>query len=132
MKFDTLQKKGMRIHFASILSGIIILTSCKPDPVTPVDCPSGIVSFSSQVQPIINQNCNVSGCHGFMNEAPFQLMTHQQVDSAAIYCNLLLSIKHQSPVPMPRIDPLLPDAYMLPDSVIRIIECWINQGRQNN
>ncbi|MFN6013482.1 MAG: hypothetical protein ACK47F_02185 [Flavobacteriales bacterium] len=122
----------MRIHFASIVSGIIIFTSCKPDNVTPVDCPSGIVSFSAQVQPIINQNCNVSGCHGFLNEAPFQLMTHQQVDSAVIYTNLLLSIKHQSPVTMPRIDPLLPDAYMMSDSVIQIIECWINQGRQNN
>ncbi|MFN6015787.1 MAG: hypothetical protein ACK47F_13950, partial [Flavobacteriales bacterium] len=107
-------------------------TSCKPYNVTPVDCTSGIVYFSAQVHPIINQKCNVSGSHGFLNEAPFQLLTHQQVDSAVIYTNLLLSIKHQSPVPMPRIDPLLPDAYMMPDSVIQIIECWINQGRQNN
>jgi len=110
----------------------VLFLSCKPDPISPVDCPSGLVSFSAQVQPIINQNCNTSGCHGYINEAPFQLLTHQQVDSAVIYGNLLLSIKHQSPVPMPRIDPLLPDAYQLPDSIIQIIECWINQGRQNN
>ncbi len=112
---------------------IIFLTfSCKEENITNIDCPSGIVSFSTQVQPLINQNCNISGCHGYMNEAPFQLLTHQQIDSATIYCNLLLSIKHQTPFPMPRIDPMLPDALMLPDSVIQIMECWINQGRQNN
>jgi hypothetical protein len=118
--------------YCILFTGILFLYSCKPDNITPVDCPSGIVSFSSQVQPIINQNCNTSGCHGYINEAPFQLLTHQQIDSAAVYCNLLLSLKHQTPLPMPRIDPLLPDAYMLPDSVIQIIECWMNQGRQNN
>jgi hypothetical protein len=122
----------MRKRYCILFTGILFLYSCKPDNVTPVDCPSGIVSFSSQVQPIINQNCNTSGCHGYINEAPFQLLTHQQIDSAAIYCNLLLSLKHQTPLPMPRIDPLLPDAYMLPDSIIQIIECWMNQGRQNN
>lgn len=111
---------------------LLVSASCGKDPVSNVDCPSGLVSFSAQVQPIINQNCNVSGCHGFMNEAPFQLLTHQQVDSAVIYGNLLFAIKHQSPLPMPRIDPLLPDAYKMPDSLINIIECWINQGRQNN
>lgn len=122
----------MKKLYCILLTGILFLYSCKPDNVTPVDCPSGIVSFSSQVQPIINQNCNTSGCHGYINEAPFQLLTHQQIDSAAVYCNLLLSLKHQTPLPMPRIDPLLPDAYMLPDSIIQIIECWMNQGRQNN
>lgn len=122
----------MKKIYCILFTGILFLYSCKPDNVTPVDCPSGIVSFSSQVQPIINQNCNTSGCHGYINEAPFQLLTHQQIDSAAVYCNLLLSLKHQTPLPMPRIDPLLPDAYMLPDSIIQIIECWMNQGRQNN
>ncbi len=122
----------MKKLYCILFTGILFLYSCKPDNVTPVDCPSGIVSFSSQVQPIINQNCNTSGCHGYINEAPFQLLTHQQIDSAAVYCNLLLSLKHQTPLPMPRIDPLLPDAYMLPDSIIQIIECWMNQGRQNN
>jgi hypothetical protein len=112
--------------------GLLSLSSCKDQEITQIDCPNGIISFSAQVQPILNQNCNTMGCHGFNNEAPFQLITHQQVDSAVVFGNLLLSIKHQTPTPMPRIDPLIPDAYMLPDSIIQIIECWINQGRQNN
>lgn len=122
----------MKTFHITISSFFLLMVSCKHDPIAPIDCPNGIVSFASQVQPIINQNCNVSGCHGDMNEAPFPLMTFQQIDSAVVYCNLLMSIKHQTPTPMPRIDPLLPDAGMLPDSVIKIIECWINQGRQNN
>jgi hypothetical protein len=92
----------------------------------------GLVSYAAQVQPIIQQSCAITGCHGFFNEAPFQLLTHQQVDSAVIFGNLLFAIKHQSPYPMPRIDPLLPEAYKLSDSLINIIECWINQGRKNN
>jgi hypothetical protein len=43
-----------------------------------------------------------------------------------------MAIRHQTPVPMPRYDPFLPQAYKLSDSVIQIIECWINQGRPNN
>lgn len=115
-----------------LVMGLLLMSSCGKDPLSNVECPAGLVSFSAQVQPLINQNCNISGCHGFLNEAPFQLLTHQQIDSAVIYGNLLFAIKHQSPLPMPRIDPLLPDAYLMPDSLINIIECWINQGRQNN
>ena len=122
--------KGLYISMS--IFGMLSLTACKNEENTQVDFPSGIVSFSAQVQPILNQNCNTMGCHGFNNGAPFQLMTHQQVDSAVVFGNLLLSIKHQTPTPMPRLDPLIPDAYMLPDSIIQIIECWINQGRQNN
>lgn len=122
--------KGLYISMS--VFGMLSLAACKDEEITQVDCPSGVVSFSAQVQPILNQNCNTMGCHGFNNGAPFQLMTHQQVDSAVVFGNLLLSIKHQTPTPMPRLDPLIPDAYMLPDSIIQIIECWINQGRQNN
>ena len=104
--------KGLYISMS--VFGMLSLAACKDEEITQVDCPSGVVSFSAQVQPILNQNCNTMGCHGFNNGAPFQLMTHQQVDSAVVFGNLLLSIKHQTPTPMPRLDPLIPDAYMLP------------------
>jgi hypothetical protein len=92
----------------------------------------GMISFAANVSPIIQNHCLNSGCHGFDNGNTFQLLTHQQVDSAVIFHNLLPSIKHQTPFPMPRIDPLVPDAIKLPDSVIAVVECWVNQGRQNN
>ncbi len=90
------------------------------------------ISFNAQVQPIIQQNCASPNCHGYGGAAPFNLITYQQIDSAVLNANLLLSIKHQTPYPMPRINPFLPEATQLPDSVIQLIECWINQGRQNN
>jgi hypothetical protein len=109
-----------------------LLISCEDDNITPINPGETVVYFSTQVQPIINQNCNLSGCHGFIDANAFQLLTHKQIDSAVIFSNLLLAIKHISPKPMPRIIPFLPDAVLMPDSLIQLIETWINQGRQNN
>jgi hypothetical protein len=113
--------------FTSFL--ILLFISCKP---TNFDgCPD-VPSFNGQVQPIIINNCATASCHGFGGFAPFPLITYEQIDSIAMFGTLLLAIKHQTPKPMPRINPFLPDATRLPDSLIQIIECWVNQGRPNN
>lgn len=93
---------------------------------------SARISFQTQVLPIIELNCATAACHTYGGLAPFPLHTHREIDSAAIHANLLLSIQHQTPNPMPRYDPYLPQAFKLSDSLIQIIECWINQGRPNN
>jgi hypothetical protein len=112
-----------------ILFSCLLIVSCKP---TNYDgCPN-VPSFSAQIQPIMQQNCATASCHGYGGFAPFGLNTHSEVDSAALNTNFILAIKHQTPLPMPRVDPFLPDATLLPDSIIQIIECWVNQGRPNN
>jgi hypothetical protein len=113
----------------SFLILCLIMVSCKP---TNFDSCTIVPSFSAQIQPIMQQNCATSSCHGYGGFAPFGLNTHGEVDSAAINTNFILAIKHQTPLPMPRVDPFLQDATLLPDSIIQIIECWVNQGRPNN
>jgi hypothetical protein len=115
--------------FFIITISILLFSSCKP--INLEGCPD-IPSFSSQVQPIIINNCATASCHGFNGFAPFTLITYEQIDSLAMTGLLLLSVKHQTPKPMPRTNPFLPDATRLPDSLIQIIECWVNQGRPNN
>jgi hypothetical protein len=117
------------IVFFIITISILLFSSCKPTNIE--GCPD-IPSFSSQVQPIIINNCATASCHGFNGFAPFTLITYEQIDSLAMTGLLLLSVKHQTPKPMPRTNPFLPDATRLPDSLIQIIECWVNQGRPNN
>lgn len=134
MKYTCIKFIPNRLKISTWFMVIVLMmffTSCEKEVMGECNI-EGLVSYGVQVQPIIQQTCAVTGCHGFFNEAPFQLLTHQQVDSAVIFGNLLFSIKHQSPYPMPRIDPLLPEAYKMSDSLITIIECWINQGRKNN
>ena len=89
-------------------------------------------SFSNDVFPIVVITCNNFGCHDGASPNAFPLTTHAEIRNAVFQSNLLEAIKHQTPNPMPRIDPLLPDAYLLNDSIIKIFECWISQGTLNN
>ena len=110
---------------------IVIFFSCKKDKV-PIsnqiqnnDCPN-IVSYSQQIQPILNQSCATSYCHGGGANG-YDLSNHASVsDNASI---ILSVIKHESgfvPMPYP------PGSPKLPDSVINHFQCWFDQGMLNN
>lgn len=111
----------------------LFLFSCRKDKaIAPESCTLRTISFAADVQPIISTNCAIDGCHGTNPNAPFTLLNYGQIDTAVRFNNLLRAIKHEGPVPMPRITPLQPQARKLPDSTIRVIECWIAQGALNN
>ena len=108
---------------------IVVLCSCKKDKVSitnqiqNADCPN-IISYSQQIQPLLNQSCATSYCHGGGSNG-YDLSNHTSVsDNASI---ILSVIKHESGFePMPFGSP------KLPDSVINHFQCWIDQGKQNN
>lgn len=117
--------------FIALLS--IGFTACRKDKaVSPESCSLRTYSFSADVQPIIQANCAINACHGTNANAPFTLLSYGQVDTAVRFHNLLRAIKHEGNTPMPRIDPFQPAANKLPDSLIHIISCWVEQGRLNN
>lgn len=124
--------KTIHLIFTIILLGSFLI-SCEKEikKVKNVNCNRNI-SFSNDVMPIIEISCNNFACHSSSNSMAFPLSSHTDVSNAVYKFNLLESIKHQTMNPMPRIDPYLQDAYKLNDSVISIIECWINQGLLNN
>lgn len=122
-------------HFSLIAAAAISIAiiGCKKDKaISPESCSVNTYSFQNDVYPIIQANCAIDGCHGTNNNAPFTLFTYGQVDTAVRFYNLLRAIKHEGPIQMPRIDPFLPASNKLPDSTIRVIECWIEQGALNN
>ncbi len=58
------------IAIMSALAGAI--SSCKHDPpisLEPVEVSTSEISFRDQVQPILNSNCNMSGCHNASSAA---------------------------------------------------------------
>jgi hypothetical protein len=126
---DKLMYRSSHFVIILLLLSIILTWGCKADIFS--DCQIN-PSFQTQVLPIIEMHCSTPICHGFGGFAPFQLLTHFEIDSAVVNTDFLLTLRHQTPYPMPRIDPFLPDAIRLPDSLIQIITCWVEQGRPNN
>ena len=58
--------KRIILSFAMLILGSVMLESCYKDIISPGSDPNGPpqqVSFSGDLIPILNQNCNTSGCH---------------------------------------------------------------------
>jgi hypothetical protein len=113
-----------RITF--IASAICLLMSCKQDKIEEVieDCPD-VISFSQDVQPLINTNCSTSGCHaaGFISPT---LLTHADIEANAD--NILIRIQKD-----PTDGQLMPSGGpKLADSFIQQIKCWKDQGKLDN
>lgn len=114
-----------------VLSSFIFF-SCSKDKVD-IDALGGnsncldTISYAAQIEPVMNQSCATSGCHGGGGSTNgYDLTNHTNVAANA---NIILSvIRHESGVTaMP-----FGGAPQLPDSVAQHIECWISQGKLNN
>lgn len=111
----------------------ILITGCAKEKAAPtfeepVLICDNEVSFTADVQPIIEFHCANNECHNsFMYGSDILLNDYNEISSAAADENFLKAIKHNpgvSPMPMGRTQ--------LSASEIQKIECWINQGRKNN
>ena len=101
--------------------------SCSKDKVsvaTISDCVDTI-SYSLQIQPMLDINCSTSGCHSSSSGAAgYILTTHSEVSSAS--ATVYDAINHTGSSPMPLGSP------KLEDSLIQQFQCWIEQGELNN
>ncbi|MBC8048422.1 MAG: hypothetical protein H7Y00_16605 [Fimbriimonadaceae bacterium] len=79
-------------------------------------------SFINDVYPIIINNCSLDGCHvsGSVigNLADYDILK-QKVDEGKLYYVLFEN-------------PLMPPDTMLKENDLKIIECWLKDGAQNN
>lgn len=117
--------------FFVICLGCLMMAGCYYDneeelyPDT--SCPDAGLSFSADVQPIIQQNC-ISGCHS--NVAQLGSISLEGYDKVLIFVNngkLLSSIKHDgnaSNMPL--------NGNKLGACLIQKVEVWISEGAQNN
>ena len=91
-----------------------------------------VVSFSTEVQPIIAGNCTQSGCHGDVNTEKFKLITYDDIKSKITAGNARKSDLYQAITN--RSDEFMPPEPSNPlnDDQIRAIYVWIEQGAPNN
>ncbi|XOV67207.1 MAG: hypothetical protein ACFHU9_16450 [Fluviicola sp.] len=104
-----------------------IMLSCKSDKVAPEnpDCPTEI-SFSSQVQPMIQTNCSTSGCHATPGPGKPALNTHAEISANASQIRNVINKNPGEPQFMPL------GGQKLADSLLQQFGCWIDQGLQDN
>lgn len=92
------------------------------------NCEPGTASFSVDVLPVMNQNCNMAACHNSNDRAAgIVLDTYQDLLPVLNNGSLLGSIRYQpgyAPMPdgLPQLDPC----------AIQKIEAWVNAGQLDN
>ena len=126
------------LFFAGISAFVWAVYSCKHDAplsLARVSVDTSMVSFEDQIQPILNSNCNMSGCHD-ANSAKegVDLSTYKAIagnddllkagkpDNSSIYTVLGSSGKGKMP-PAPR---------SLTSDQIALIRRWIVEGAKNS
>lgn len=87
-------------------------------------CDVSNVTFSGTVQPLIQGNCAVPGCHVAGSQTP-DLSTYAGIKAAADAGALVSRAVQGDPSPMP-------PTGLLPDCDRRRIEAWVNAGAPNN
>lgn len=115
--------KKITIVASFLITGIIV--SCSKsgssNGSTTVDCSGSAKSYTSDVNPIIQSYCAVSGCHAAgSSNGPGALTTYQQVfNNSTSIRNVVLNRT-------------MPQGTSLSSAQINAIVCWIDNGATNN
>jgi len=118
----------MIIRFLIVL---FLFSSCTKDqakPIVslaeedPIDCSTISNSFSDDVLPIILNSCATTNCHSSIeNAGGFTLESYTQILNSDVL--ILKTMKNEiGVIAMPYYSP------KLNDSLVNIVECWINSG----
>lgn len=118
----------MRKIYAGIL-GCVLLSSCYYDiesELYPEGCDTPqIVSYEQDVQPIIDLNCAISGCHALGGEAPMLLVSYEGIKEIIESGDFEFRVFESLEDPMP-------PSGQLGDCDQELILRWINQGALDN
>jgi len=107
------------MKFLTFIVSLLLLTSCTKDKAeTVLVCPDTI-SFSTQIMPMINDNC--IGCHS--GQYSPDITNHAEI--AANASKISKSI-HGTTTLMPY------NGDKLADSLIQQFDCWVKQGKLDN
>lgn len=100
----------------------LFLLACRKDKISTVNSTNQIVSFSSKIKPMIDNNC--ISCHDVGMTAP-NLATYSSISLNAN--SILNSLRGEGGVTlMPKGGP------KLSETIINNFSVWVSQGKQNN
>lgn len=107
-----------------IFMGIMLtMAGCsyKKDLPASDDCTGATISFSAQIQPLIETRCAINSCHNAISTnrgGPFT--------SYALIKNKALTIKQQV------VGGIMPQGGSLTATEIKMIRCWVDAGAPEN
>lgn len=117
---------------AAVLSLVLTVLACSDDePSTTNPPPPGtgtcdgfkVVSFASDVKPLIDTNCAKSGCHNAGSTFDWTVFANVKAKAS--------SIKER--VSLPASDSRhMPQGGTLTDNEIKTFVCWVEQGAKDN
>lgn len=114
------------IHKFLFTATLALITSCTYDNAEELygeqECPPGGTSFSQTVNPIIQSNCAVSGCHVNGQQMP-TLETYAQISANSARIKARTS---NGTMPPPS------SSKSLSQKQIDDIACWVNAGAPEN
>ncbi len=121
-------------RFFMIIAIIGIFTGCYNDkadklyvtPATPDSCNVTTVTFAAVIQPIIQKNCAISGCHDASSINGYLLDNYAHIALQARNGNLVGTVTHAS-----GFDPM-PQTGSITACQVKQIQAWVAAGYQNN
>lgn len=113
-----------KIFIVLCILGIGVL-GCTGDDKPAVDCTGLTPTYTADVAPLL-VTCATDGCHGnIATMAEVNLTTYDNVKKSTENSKFLPAIKHQSGA-----ESMPPAGFdKLTDAQIKIIECWIKNGK---
>lgn len=113
----------MKFPIVIISAALLFTLSCKAKKAATNECATFLVSYESQVKPILDANCATS-CHSAANHAAgIDLSTYESVKAVSARNSFLGAVKHSAGFsPMPK------KAAQLSAEDIKTLSCWVSNG----
>ena len=127
-------KKIISIGLGTFLLAVIA-TGCYKDVISPGSDPNGppqFVSFSGDLIPIFNKNCNMSGCHDAVPAHAPSLVPDQAYNALINGGFVNTAIPTESVIYVETKSGAMPPTGALPASDTQKILDWIRNGAPNN
>src|SRR5690606_33030702 len=115
---DFMNKRSIKIRaWWLVAAAFFIIVACEEDPILTGE----EVSFTADIQPLINQNCTSSGCHG-AGSVEFELITYNQVKLKAAAIRQLIWVDRATPH----------HTVSMSESDRQKFRDWVDDGAPNN
>ena len=119
----------MKLLACTVFLAVIVIQSCDnnslPEPPPVVEgCPD-VISFESEIKPIINSSCATPGCHNGDNGPDRNWTVFSNVQGKRLSIKDRINRPPGTPGHMPAVGSLTADQ-------IETITCWVDQGGLNN
>lgn len=115
----------------STISLLLLFNSCRHDTDLSV---LKVISFNTEIQPIIAGNCTQSGCHNSQGGEVFSLVTYDEVMAGGVKAGDAHGSKFYNVISNHTLQNIMPPSPLpsLSNDQIKLIYIWIEQGAKNN